>query len=80
MDLLMANEDRHPNNLGVIRDIKANQYRMAPIFDNGLAFLARNALWGKFPVEVALRRLKYEPFDNRQVQHCGSCFPTINFG
>lgn len=75
VDLLMANEDRHPNNLGVIRDMKANQFRMAPIFDNGLAFLARNTLWGKLPVEVALRRLKYEPFGNRQVQALRKLFP-----
>jgi hypothetical protein len=35
LDFIIANEDRHLNNFGLIRDVNTLEYRMAPIFDNG---------------------------------------------
>jgi hypothetical protein len=35
LDFIIANEDRHFNNFGLIRDINTFEYRIAPIFDNG---------------------------------------------
>lgn len=67
IDNLILNEDRHPSNLGLIRNIETGKYRVAPIFDNGLAFLARANHWGNVPVHVATRNLKYEPFGNKQI-------------
>ena len=34
------NEDRHTNNLAVIRNEKTKGFRLCPIFDNGLALLS----------------------------------------
>lgn len=67
IDAMIINEDRHPSNLGLIKDIETNEYRIAPIFDNGLAFLARDTHWGKMPLHVAKRNIKFEPFGNKQM-------------
>ncbi len=40
LDSLFLNEDRHTNNLAVIRNEKTLAYRLCPIFDNGLALLS----------------------------------------
>jgi len=40
LDSFFLNEDRHTNNLAVIRDEKTLQFRLCPIFDNGLALLS----------------------------------------
>lgn len=39
IDMLFLNEDRHFNNLSVIRN-ENNEFRLSPIFDNGLSFLS----------------------------------------
>lgn len=39
IDMLFLNEDRHFNNLSVIRS-ENNEYRLSPVFDNGLSFLS----------------------------------------
>lgn len=40
LDCLFLNEDRHTNNLAVIRNEQSGVYRLCPIFDNGLALLS----------------------------------------
>ena len=40
LDGFTLNEDRHTNNLAVIRNEKILTYRLCPIFDNGLALLS----------------------------------------
>lgn len=40
LDALTLNDDRHFNNLGLIYNYKNNQYRAAPIFDNGAGLLS----------------------------------------
>lgn len=40
LDCFFLNEDRHTNNLAVIRNEKSGKYRLCPIFDNGLALLS----------------------------------------
>lgn len=40
LDALTLNDDRHFNNLGLKYDYKNNQYREAPIFDNGAGLLS----------------------------------------
>ena len=40
LDALILNEDRHTNNIAVLRNEKTGQYRLCPIFDNGLSFLS----------------------------------------
>lgn len=75
-DKLVANEDRHINNLGVIRKATGN-YAIAPIFDNGLSFLAREEVWGKYDDFVyALNRVRYIPFGNKQVRALRKKYPN----
>lgn len=40
LDAFFLNEDRHTNNLAVIRNEKTLQFRFCPIFDNGLSLLS----------------------------------------
>lgn len=40
LDSFFLNEDRHTNNLSVIRNEKSGKYRLCPIYDNGLALLS----------------------------------------
>lgn len=40
LDSFFLNEDRHTNNLAVIRDERTREFRLCPIFDNGLALLS----------------------------------------
>ena len=40
IDAFFLNEDRHTNNLAVIRDERSGKFRLCPIFDNGLALLS----------------------------------------
>ena len=75
-DKLVANEDRHINNLGVIRKANGN-YAIAPIFDNGLSFLAREEVWGKYEdIVYALNRVRYMPFGNKQVRALRKKYPN----
>lgn len=40
LDSFFLNEDRHTNNLAVIRNEKTKEFRLCPIFDHGLALLS----------------------------------------
>lgn len=46
IDAFLLNTDRHLNNMGVIVNPEKNEYRNAPIFDNGEAFLSD---YSKYP-------------------------------
>lgn len=62
-DAVIANQDRHFNNLGVIMNQKTGEVSECPIFDNGDSFLSD---FGKFPVmnsvEDNLSRCISQPF------------------
>ena len=40
LDAFFLNEDRHTNNIAVIRDEETMRFKLCPIFDNGLALLS----------------------------------------
>ena len=40
LDAFFLNEDRHTNNLAVIRNEDTKEYRLCPVFDNGLSLLS----------------------------------------
>ena len=40
LDAFILNEDRHTNNIAVIRNERAGSFRLCPIFDNGLSLLS----------------------------------------
>ena len=61
VDYLIANEDRHQNNFGVIRDVKKlNFIGAAPLFDSG------TSLWFDKPTPMIGRtaKLQCKPFKN----------------
>ena len=64
LDSLFLNEDRHTNNLAVIRNEKTLAYSLCPIFDNGLALLSD---MNDYPLSAdiysCIERVQAKPFD-----------------
>lgn len=64
LDALFLNEDRHTNNIAVIRNEDTKAYRLCPIFDNGLALLSDT---GDYPLGTdiysTIGRIHAKPFD-----------------
>lgn len=64
MDALFLNEDRHTNNLAVIRNETTGAFRLCPTFDNGLSLLSDTH---DYPMEAdvyeCISRVKAKPFD-----------------
>lgn len=63
LDGLFLNEDRHTNNLAVIRDQATGAFRACPVFDNGLSLLSD---LGDYPLDedvfACISRVKAKPF------------------
>ena len=64
IDAFFLNEDRHTNNIAVIRNENTKTFRMAPIFDNGLSLLSdvNDYPLGK-DVYENIKSVKAKPFD-----------------
>ena len=64
VDAFFLNEDRHTNNIAVIRNEKTKEYRFAPIFDNGLSLLSDTNDYS-FDVDIYdnINRIQAKPFD-----------------
>jgi hypothetical protein len=61
LDMLVLNEDRHLNNLAVV--LKGNDFKIAPIFDNGVSLLTANqSVNWKFSIEENVMRTVARPF------------------
>lgn len=64
VDALFVNEDRHFNNIAVIHNSSTDQYRFAPIFDNGGALFSDTTI--SFPLtmnyEECLSVVECKPF------------------
>ena len=64
LDSFFLNEDRHTNNLAVIRNEKTKEFRLCPIFDNGLALLSD---LNNYPLHKdvydCISRVRAKPFD-----------------
>lgn len=61
LDAITLNEDRHLNNLAVIRGV--SYYRIAPVFDNGLAFLSDIGDYNiNEDLNECIKRVKAKPF------------------
>ena len=72
LDSFFLNEDRHTNNLAVIRNEKTKEFRLCPIFDNGLALLSD---LNDYPLDKdvydCIKCVRAKPFDldfNMQVE------------
>lgn len=62
LDYLIGNEDRHLNNFGVVYSPSTKKYRMAPIFDSGLAFFEHDTKYLGRPLHVCMRQMRAKPF------------------
>jgi len=64
LDAFFLNEDRHTNNLAVIRNENSKEYHFCPVFDNGLALLSDK---NDYPVDSdiyeCISRVNAKPFD-----------------
>ena len=64
LDCLTLNEDRHTNNLAVLRNEETKEFRLCPIFDNGLSLLSD---LNDYPLDddlhACIERVKAKPFD-----------------
>lgn len=64
LDSFFLNEDRHTNNLAVIRNEKTKEFRLCPIFDNGLALLSD---LNDYPLDKdvydSIKCVRAKPFD-----------------
>lgn len=69
LDCLTLNEDRHTNNLAVLRDEETKAFRLCPIFDNGLSLLSD---LNDYPLTADLytciERVQAKPFDPDHVE------------
>lgn len=63
IDAIIMNEDRHLNNLGVVKT--ASGFRYAPIFDNGLSLLSDEALYSEYAIGDAIKKVRSKPFSSR---------------
>lgn len=64
LDAFFLNEDRHTNNLAVFRDESRGQFRLCPVFDNGLALLSD---LNDYPLDAdiytCIGKVQAKPFD-----------------
>lgn len=64
VDAFFLNEDRHTNNIAVIRNEKTKKFRFAPIFDNGLSLLSdTNDYTFDCGVYDNIKKVNAKPFD-----------------
>ena len=65
LDTFFLNEDRHTNNLAVIRNESSKEYRLCPAFDHGLSLLSDlNDYPENADVYDAIKRVEAKPFSS----------------
>lgn len=81
LDGFFLNEDRHTNNLAVIRNEESKAFRLCPIFDNGLALLSD---WNDYPLAAdvyqCMERVQAKPFSrsfDEQVDAANALYGTF---
>ncbi len=76
LDYLIANEDRHTNNFGFLRNSETLEWLgMAPLFDNGSSFG-----FDKLTADIAAYKdIACEPFKNRHQEQLELAFPCPQF-
>ena len=80
LDAFFLNEDRHTNNLAVIRNESTGRFRLCPVFDNGLALLSDV---NDYPLETdiynCLSKVRAKPFSmdfDEQVESANELYGT----
>lgn len=63
LDTFLLNEDRHTNNLAILRDETTRKFRLCPLFDHGLSLLSDTS---DYPlgqdIYACIARVKAKPF------------------
>ena len=71
LDAFTLNEDRHFNNIGIIKT--KTGYRYMPMFDNGLAFCSDITYTKDLPANVLKRKIKSKPFSTSFRNQVSAC-------
>ena len=71
LDMFFLNEDRHFNNIALIRNTKKNAFNFAPIFDNGLSLLSDTREYKmETDIYINIDKVKSKPFCSSFVEQC----------
>ena len=69
IDALFLNEDRHTNNIAVIRNAKTKEFRLCPYFDQGLSLLSDlEGFWLEGDTNKHIMRVAAKPFGDFKTQ------------
>lgn len=69
IDALFLNEDRHTNNIAVIRNPDTNEFSLCPYFDQGLSLLSDlDGFWLDSDVNKHIMRVTAKPFGTFSLQ------------
>lgn len=71
IDALINNNDRNPNNWGLIKDLNTEEFTIAPIFDNGASFVSKHS-------DDKLKRIMNDPNHFKESAINGISHFTIN--
>lgn len=71
LDMFFLNEDRHFNNIALIRNSNTKSFRVAPVFDNGLSLLSDlNEYKIENDIYKNIDSVKAKPFSNSLEEQC----------
>lgn len=69
IDALFLNEDRHTNNIAIIRNPESNEFALCPYFDQGLSLLSDlDGFWLDGDTEKHIMRVTAKPFGSFKKQ------------
>ncbi len=69
IDALFLNEDRHTNNIAIIRNPESNEFSLCPYFDQGLSLLSDlDGFWLDGNTEKHIMRVTAKPFGTFKAQ------------
>ena len=69
IDALFLNEDRHTNNIAIIRNPNTNEFSLCPYFDQGLSLLSDlDGFWLDGDTEKHIARVTAKPFGTFKAQ------------
>ncbi|MDO4503035.1 MAG: DNA-binding protein [Coriobacteriia bacterium] len=66
-DSLLANEDRHWGNFGIVRNVRTLEYRVAPIFDTGDSLWVRKPLRDLVAGDYSFETRPFSPNPRKQL-------------
>lgn len=73
IDAFFLNEDRHSNNIAIIRNPDTNKFSLCPLFDQGLSLLSDlDGFWLEGDTDKHMMRVNAKPFGNFKEQTSGA--------